>query len=143
MEIQCYLGVHERAAQCMFLCLNSSKGAYAIRIPCLRSGPRRLISRRLENQDGILRFIPGGEIYEQPIIRKEAFEDDAAIWSRMTEASFDPKGSWKQWLPFFGPIAVREVTVRFPTLTGRSMLSIEIQVPFYRNGRHKWALRNI
>lgn len=80
-------------------------------MPCLRSRPRRLIGRRLEDRDGVLRHISGGEIYEQPVIKKEAFESDAAIWDRMIAACLNESGRWKRWLPFFGPIAVREVEV--------------------------------
>lgn len=52
------------------------------------------------------------EFFYEPISAKEkAFESDAAVWGRMREICFNEKGQWKKWLPFYGPIAVREVEV--------------------------------
>ncbi|CAI7670814.1 unnamed protein product [Penicillium pancosmium] len=64
---------------------------------------------KLEENDGVYRFDYGGESYAPPIIKKDGFEDDSAIWTRMKRAYFNDAGSWKRWLPFYGPTGVREV----------------------------------
>jgi hypothetical protein len=94
----------------------------------MRPGKRRIKSRQIEEHDGVFRCKSGGEIYEPPIIKKDGFEDDSAIWTRMKQVYFNESGSWKRWLPFYGPTAVREVEVCFPTLSSSSQLSFKLQV---------------
>ncbi|KAJ6006656.1 hypothetical protein N7451_004600 [Penicillium sp. IBT 35674x] len=105
----------EKASQCIFLCIKNRGRSYAIRIPCLRSGPRRIIGRRFTYLHGMVCHIPGQEICEQPTIKKEAFECDAAIWDRMRAACLNERAEWKKWVPFYGPIAVREVEATHQT----------------------------
>ena len=70
--------------------------------------------RKIEEHDGVYRFEYGGEAYDPPIIRKDGFEDDRAIWTGMKHAYFNGVGSWKRWLPFYRPTAVRGVELCFP-----------------------------
>lgn len=73
------LGVSDKATYCLFLCFQSRKGAFAIQVPCLRSGPRRITSFRTEKRDECWYFVPGGEQFEKPNIKKDAFKSDTAI----------------------------------------------------------------
>jgi hypothetical protein len=57
--------------------------------------------------------VDGGKVYEKLGDKEKAFESDAAIWARMKEAYYTDKGKWKAWLPFYGPVSVREVEFQF------------------------------
>jgi hypothetical protein len=50
--------------------------------------------------------------YEKLDPKENACESDASIYDRLREACFLHQNKWKQWIPFYGVVDVREVKVR-------------------------------
>lgn len=114
-----YGRLSDRSAKCCFLCLEGRKdGQYAVQAPCFRPTKwRQVVGYRLSRKistNGVtqLEKAPGGEVYEKLNPKENACESDAAIYQRLKESCFRYQDKWKEWIPFYGVVDVREVKVR-------------------------------
>ncbi|KAF2678881.1 hypothetical protein K458DRAFT_315873 [Lentithecium fluviatile CBS 122367] len=117
----------DRTAQCCFLCLQGKKyGQYAVRIPCFRpTKSRRVLYRQLVSTSEGMQSEK--VTYEQLNPKENACESDASIYDRLREACFQHQNKWKQWIPFYGVVNVREVNFQFlgaPDRAGRFPIHI-------------------
>ncbi|EYE91978.1 uncharacterized protein EURHEDRAFT_415980 [Aspergillus ruber CBS 135680] len=91
----------DKARQCCFLCLQSQNGPYAIQVPCRRP--------EIEKEEpSPFAFIRPKQVNPT----ENASESDAVIWNRMLDMYYE-MGHWKRWLPFYGPVSVKEVEFEF------------------------------
>lgn len=100
-----------------------------MQVPCVRSTQLpHLFKQTLQknrSEDGRIRLkaVSRSRIDESFSHKKDAFESDAAIWQKIREAYFHNQGTWKQWLPFYGPTTVQEVKVRKEKRIARNLSS--------------------
>ncbi|PSN73180.1 hypothetical protein BS50DRAFT_181199 [Corynespora cassiicola Philippines] len=96
--------VPTQAGQCCFLCLQGKNFAqHAVRIPCFRSAKTHrdgLLGRKKKTRSG-------------DEITKSDSESDFSVYQKLVEACYQYQGKWKRWVPFYGPVDVREVKFVF------------------------------
>lgn len=75
--------------QCCFVIVRTARDPRAVQVLCNRPSKQRGIPVKFVDDD----------------------DDDAAVWARIERAMCKYHGTWKKWLPYYGPRTVREVTV--------------------------------
>jgi hypothetical protein len=94
-----------------FLCLHGKgEEQYAVQIPCFR--PTRIPKSRFPPYNGKDKVLKATRIKIDPRLEVNAYESDSMIYLKLRDACFEHQGQWKQWIPFYGIVDVREVQVR-------------------------------
>lgn len=92
--------IDKEPQDCVFLCLNdSSGGQHAIKVPCRRTPGPVDQDARSEHSDS------------------QTVDHDVDTFERLTAAYFTSKGMWRRWLPFYDVLEVREVEVRWVSVS--------------------------